>query len=91
MCAYLVLLRVEIARFTRTESARLCCSNPHLGALRPFGGEVLPPTLSCAVRTFLQCGLSAHDLRHVISACTSDGLASFTSALSPCCITLCRN
>ena len=29
-CAYLVLLRVEIARFTRTESARLCCSNPHL-------------------------------------------------------------
>ena len=29
-CAYLVLLRVEIARFTRTESARLCCSDPHL-------------------------------------------------------------
>jgi len=28
--AYLVLLRVEIARFTRTESARLCCSDPHL-------------------------------------------------------------
>jgi hypothetical protein len=25
-----VLLRVEIARFTRTESARLCCSDPHL-------------------------------------------------------------
>jgi hypothetical protein len=24
--AYLVLLRAEIARFTRTESARLCCS-----------------------------------------------------------------
>ena len=32
-CAYLVLLRVEIARFTRTESARLCCSDPHLRAL----------------------------------------------------------
>ena len=62
-CAYLVLLRVEIARFTRTQSARLCCSDPHLGALQPFGGEVLPPTLSCAVRTFLQCGLSAHDSR----------------------------
>ncbi len=30
MCAYLVLLRVEIARFTRTKPARLCCSNPHL-------------------------------------------------------------
>ena len=29
-CAYLVLLRAEIARFTRTESARLCCSDPHL-------------------------------------------------------------
>ena len=28
--AYLVLLRAEIARFTRTESARLCCSDPHL-------------------------------------------------------------
>jgi len=24
----------------------------------PRGGEVLPPTLSCAVRTFLQCFLS---------------------------------
>jgi len=32
--AYLVLLRVEIARFTRTESARLCCSDPHLRAHR---------------------------------------------------------
>ncbi len=32
--AYLVLLRVEIARFTRTESARLCCSDPHLRVLR---------------------------------------------------------
>ncbi len=28
--AYLVLLRVEIARFTPTQWARLCCSNPHL-------------------------------------------------------------
>jgi hypothetical protein len=79
----LVLLRVEIARFTRTESARLCCSNPHLAALRPFGGEVLPPTLSCAVRTFLQCGLSAHCLNNGIAASTSGGLAGFTSALSP--------
>ena len=70
--AYLVLLRVEIARFTRTESARLCCSNPHLGALRPFGGEVLPPTLSCAVRTFLQCGLSAR--------CLHNGLGSIAFA-----------
>jgi|UPI0001124286 hypothetical protein len=81
-CAYLVLLRVEIARFTRTQSARLCCSNPHLGALRPFGGEVLPPTLSCAVRTFLQCGLSAHCLSNGFAACTSDGLAGFTPTLS---------
>lgn len=56
--AYLVLLRVEIARFTRTESARLCCSDPHLRVLRLVGGEVLPPTLSCAVRTFLQHTLS---------------------------------
>jgi len=31
-CAYLVLLRVEIARFTRCLAAptRLCCSDPHL-------------------------------------------------------------
>src|SRR5450759_1192432 len=28
--AYLVLLQVEIARFTQTELARLCCSDPHL-------------------------------------------------------------
>src|SRR5690606_26953822 len=34
--AYLVLLRVEIARFTRTEAARLCCSDPHL---RAFGAS----------------------------------------------------
>jgi len=30
MPTYLVLLRAEIARFTRTQSARLCCSDPHL-------------------------------------------------------------
>ncbi len=35
-CAYLVLLRVEIARFTRTESARLCCSDPHLAVERCY-------------------------------------------------------
>ncbi|GEM_PF-1404263 len=35
-CAYLVLLRVEIARFTRTESARLCCSDPHLTVERCY-------------------------------------------------------
>ena len=35
MLAYLVLLRAEIARFTRTEPARLCCSDPHL---RPLAG-----------------------------------------------------
>jgi len=33
-CAYLVLLRAEIARFTpdgvATAGTRLCCSNPHL-------------------------------------------------------------
>ena len=29
-CAYLVLLRAEIARFTQTELARLCCSDPQL-------------------------------------------------------------
>jgi len=59
--AYLVLLRVEIARFTRTKSARLCCSNPHLG-LRPcerrLGGQLLAATPPCAVRTFLQCSVS---------------------------------
>ncbi len=34
--AYLVLLRVEIARFTRTQSARLCCSDPHLTVERSY-------------------------------------------------------
>ncbi len=60
--AYLVLLRVEIARFTRTEAARLCCSNPHLRAMRlraqPVGGQLLAATLPYAVRTFLQCLVS---------------------------------
>ncbi len=35
-CAYLVLLRVEIARFTQTELARLCCSDPHLTVERRY-------------------------------------------------------
>jgi uncharacterized protein len=68
--AYLVLLRVEIARFTRTQAARLCCSNRHLRPLRAVGAEVLPPTLLYAVRTFLQCDLSVK--------CTSDGLVGST-------------
>ncbi len=34
--AYLVLLRAEIARFTRTQSARLCCSDPHLTVERRY-------------------------------------------------------
>jgi len=34
--AYLALLRVEIARFTRTQSARLCCSDPHLTVERGY-------------------------------------------------------
>ncbi len=34
--AYLVLLRVEIARFTRTKPARLCCSDPHLTVERYY-------------------------------------------------------
>jgi len=34
--AYLVLLRVEIARFTRTQAARLCCSDPHLTVERRY-------------------------------------------------------
>jgi hypothetical protein len=39
-CAYLVLLRVEIARFTRTDPkaspTRLCCSDPHLAVERCY-------------------------------------------------------
>jgi hypothetical protein len=60
--AYLVLLRVEIARFTQTELARLCCSNPHLRAMhlrtQLIGGQRLAATLPYAVRTFLQCLVS---------------------------------
>jgi len=48
--AYLVLLRAEIARFTRTESARLCCSDPHLGAAR-----VAPAGLSVERCYLLRC------------------------------------
>ena len=36
MPAYSVLLRVEIARFTRTQAARLCCSDPHLTVERCY-------------------------------------------------------
>jgi hypothetical protein len=60
--AYLVLLRVEIARFTRIESTRLCCSDPHLMSqnfrFAIFSGQPLAATLSYAVRTFLQCVVS---------------------------------
>ncbi len=48
--AYLTLLRVEIARFTRTESARLCCSDPRLTAGRRY-------LLRCSVES----GLSSAD------------------------------
>lgn len=48
--AYLVLLPVEIARFTRTESARLCCSDPRLAAGRRY-------LLRCPA----QSGLSSRD------------------------------
>lgn len=34
--AYLALLRAEIARFTRTEPARFCCSDPHLAVERCY-------------------------------------------------------
>ncbi len=69
---YLVLLRVEIARFTRIlasqNATRLCCSNPHLTVERCY-------LLRCpsAVQTFLQCCVSTN--------CTSGGLVDFTGLI----------
>ena len=47
--AYLMLLHAEIARFTRTESARLCCSDPRLRALRRPAGRCY--LLRCPVQS----------------------------------------
>ncbi len=68
MPAYLVLLRVEIARFTRTHLAmratRLCSSNPHLAV---DGRYPLP----CS----MESGLSS--MQHVLRHPHSDRLMSF--------------
>ncbi len=68
MPAYLVLLRVEIARFTRTHprarATRLCSSNPHLAV---DGRYPLP----CS----MESGLSS--MQHVLRHPHSDRLMSF--------------
>lgn len=68
MPAYLVLLRVEIARFTRTHprarTTRLCSSNPHLAV---DGRYPLP----CS----MESGLSS--MQHVLRHPHSDRLMSF--------------
>jgi hypothetical protein len=67
--AYLVLLRAEIARFTHTKVARLCCSDPQL---MPCGFHWRAVS-SCAV-------LCSPDVPPVLGFpnCTSDGLTGFT-------------
>jgi hypothetical protein len=69
MLAYLVLLRAEIARFTQTKLARLCCSDPQL---MPCGFHWRAVS-SCAV-------LCSPDVPPVLGFpdCTSDGPAGFT-------------
>jgi hypothetical protein len=81
--AYLVLLRAEIARFTRLGCpVRLVSVALILSlCLAVFTGEPLAPALSYAVRTFLQCGVSTRRFRVVLAACTSDGLTGFTSLI----------
>ena len=71
-CAYLVLLRAEIARFTQTELARLCCSDPQL---MPCGFRWRAVS-SCAV-------LCSPDVPPVLGFpnCTSDGLTGFTTSI----------
>ena len=54
--AYLGLLQVEIARFTQTELARLCCSDPHLAV---DGGYPLP----CPVESGLSSMQQVHSDR----------------------------
>jgi hypothetical protein len=68
-CAYLVLLRAEIARFTQTKLARLCCSDPQL---MPYGFRWRAVS-SCAV-------LCSPDVPPVprFRDRTSDGLTGFT-------------
>lgn len=61
MLAYLVLLRVEIARFTRTEPARLCCSNPHLAVERRY-------LLRCSVQSGPSSSAPFRDLHQRRSA-----------------------
>jgi hypothetical protein len=67
--AYLVLLRVEIARFTQTELARLCCSDPQL---MPCGFRWR------AVSSYAV--LCSPDVPPMLdfSSCISDGLTGFT-------------
>src|SRR6476661_3287355 len=76
--AYLVLLRVEIARFTRTEPARLCCSDPHLAVERCY-------LLRCPVQSGRSSSawFPTQQLALLpLASCTSGGLADFTPALS---------
>lgn len=59
---YLMLLRVEIARFTRIKSTRLCCSNPHLTVDRCY-----------LLRRPMESGLSSERILSAISWRTSSG------------------
>ena len=86
MCANLVLLRVEIARFTRSPG----CPVPRLVSValiltlglrlapQALDGQPLAATPPYAVRTFLQCGVSTRHLRAGLAACTSDSLVVLT-------------
>jgi hypothetical protein len=81
--AYLVLLRVEIARFTRTESARLCCSDPHLRAFSSTPWRTLKACRWRGVTSYaVLCSPDVPPVRP-FGVCTSDGLARFTGELSP--------
>ena len=86
VCAYLVLLHVEIARFTlgpgcpgpRLVSVALILTSHLLLAPQTLGGQPLAATLPFAVRTFLQCGVSTRRLRTGLAACTSGSLVVLT-------------
>jgi hypothetical protein len=94
MPTYLVLLRAEIARFTRTQTARLCSSNPHLMP----GGRPSSFALSFGLKRGLRSLSQGFQWRGVTSCaalcspdvppvrlfrpCTSGGLAGFTLLFS---------
>ena len=84
--AYLVLLPVEIARFTRTKPARLCCSNPRLTAGRRY--LLRRPAESGLSSCKASCPRSAVRLQraglYAFFPCTASRFTAPRAATQPC-------